>query len=30
MEVTDVLAERLEYCDTWRWKQGVRMWWQLR
>lgn len=28
MEVTDVSAGRLEYCETWGWKQGVRMRWQ--
>lgn len=28
MEVTDVSARRLEYCETWGWKQGVRMRWQ--
>lgn len=26
----DVLAERQEYCETWGWKQGVRMQWQLK
>lgn len=25
-----MLAERLEYCETWGWKQGVRMQWQLK
>jgi len=28
MDVMDVSAERLEYCETWGWEWGVRTWWQ--
>lgn len=28
MEVMDASAGRLEYCERWGWKQGVRTQWQ--